>query len=64
MLTGIAPHADRNRRYTLKETASLLGIHRNTLRRYIKEGRIDIVLAAGHAYVSGADINQFWNTTL
>lgn len=62
MLTGIAPHADRNKRYSLKEASALLGIHRNTLRRYIKEGRISFILAQGHAFIYGSEINTFWNT--
>lgn len=64
MLTGTAPHADRNKRYSLKEASALLGIHRNTLRRYIKEGRIGFILAQGHAFIYGSEINTFWNTTI
>ena len=65
MLTGIPPHAERDRRYNVKEATKLLGIHRNTLRKYINDGLISaIVIPSGNIFIMGKEINRFWNQTL
>ncbi len=61
MLTGIYPNADRDRRYNIKEAAYLLGINRNTLRRYLKDGHIKgLFVKPNHTFFLGSEINRFW----
>ena len=66
MLSGKYPDADPKRRYTVKETSALLGMHRNTLRKYTEAGCLTPVLhvAGRRVYYLGADINAFWNKTI
>lgn len=62
MLTGVYPNADPDRRYTISETAKMLGIHRNTLRSYTKSQCIRPVqhFVGAKVYYLGAEINSFW----
>jgi DNA-binding transcriptional MerR regulator len=49
--------------YSIGQTAALLGIHRNTLRRYTEQGRIRPNVHAGtnKTYYKGLEILRFWN---
>jgi len=49
--------------YSLKQTSEALGVHRNTLRRYIKSGLIPTHhrKATGQTIIQGADIIVFFN---
>ena len=49
-------------RYTTGETAQLLGIHRNTLLQYAKEGsiRYSISKRTMRKYYLGLEILRFW----
>ena len=66
MLTGVYPDACPDRRYSIKETAGLLGIHRNTLRRYTDAGEIVPVfhVAGARPFYLGSAINSFWKATI
>ena len=52
--------------FTIGETASLLGVHRNTLRRYTKDRKIDAEIreADGKALYRGRDIKRLVTTTI
>lgn len=62
MLTGVYPNAEPERRYTIEETAKMLGIHRNTLRGYTESHYIRPVqhFVGARVYYMGAEINAFW----
>lgn len=45
----------------MKQTAELLGIHRNTLRKYILAGAIKPKTWSQKAYISGLEIKNFYN---
>ena len=49
--------------YSLKQTAEVLGIHRNTLRRYIKLNLLPVHhrKATGQTVIQGTDIILFFN---
>ncbi|MBQ0054281.1 MAG: helix-turn-helix domain-containing protein [Bacteroidales bacterium] len=65
MLTGIFPNAVKGRRYSIKETAELLGIHRNTLRKYTDAQLIHATqhIAGRQLSYDGMEINRFWKQT-
>ena len=50
-------------RYSISETCKLLGIHRNTLRRYTDAGEIRCVVrkSTWKKYYTGLEILRFWN---
>ena len=60
------PIVKLNGRYTVTETCNLLGIHRNTLRRYTRSGRIKLGVRKSTArkFYLGSDILNFWNRQL
>lgn len=49
-------------RYTITETCNLLGIHRNSLRKYTDTGRIKCGTRIGTAkrFYLGSEIIRFW----
>lgn len=57
------PNVRPNARYSVTETCALLGIHRNTLRRYTMKGRIRIGIRKSTArkFYLGSEIINFWN---
>ncbi len=66
MVTAIEPKVTPTGRYSVKETCELLGIHRNTLRRYTEEGHIKCSFrreTARKIYL-GREISRFWNSQL
>ena len=54
------------RAYSISETCKLLGIHRNTLRRYTKDGRIASETREfdGRTLYRGAEIKRIVLTTI
>ena len=61
MITSEQPQVNPTARYTIKETCSILCIHRNTLRAYMKLGYIKPTLGATRLRFKGAEILRFWN---
>ncbi len=53
-------------RYSVEETAALLGIHRNTLLRYTNKGRIlfGIRRSTTRKFYTGREIVRFWKAQL
>ena len=56
-------NVSRTSRNSLKKTAEILGIHRNTLRKYIQEGRIRTRRrkSTGQTVILGEEIILFFN---
>lgn len=57
---------DLGRYYTIAETCSLLGIHRNTLRRYTGQNKIaaEVRKADGKSLYLGRNIQRLVMTTI
>lgn len=66
MITGQRPDVSAERRYTIAETCSILGIHRHTLTKYTEQGLISALLhkAGGRMYYTGKEIIRFWNAVI
>lgn len=65
MLTSVEPSLDLRGRYSIKETCSFLGIHRHTLRAYVKAGYIHPLFNLGvngfpRQRFLGSEILRFW----
>lgn len=57
------PKVNPTSRYTVTETCKLLGIHRNSLRKYTEAGRIKAGVRKSTAkkFYLGSEIVNFWN---
>ena len=57
------PNVQTDSRYTVTETCKLLGIHRNSLRKYTILGRIKsgVRRATSKKFYLGSEILNFWN---
>ena len=66
MLTMKYPDAIPDQRYSINDTATLLGIHRNTLKKYTDLHFIKFHLhsVGRRVFYLGKDINEFWNKTI
>lgn len=65
MITSNEPQVEPMKRYTINETAALLGIHRNTLRRYTDSGYIKCKYRKDtmtKIYL-GQEVLRFWRET-
>lgn len=60
------PKAVLNSRYSIEEAAQLLKIHRNTLLRYAKEGKISFGIrrSSKRKFFLGSEIIRFWKAQL
>ncbi len=56
------PNVQPNSRYTVTETCKLLGIHRNSLRKYTEAGRIlaGVRKSTARKFYLGSEIINFW----
>lgn len=55
------PNVTRTSRYTVNETAKLLGVHRNTVRSYCNKGIIKFTFRIGRKkLIMGHEIIRFW----
>ena len=64
MVTSIEPKLNPAGKYTISETCGFLGIHRNTLRAYVKAGMIRPVPKKQNVLQQrfrGLEILRFWN---
>ena len=62
MVTSIRPAVESDSRYTVTQTCSILGIHRNSLRKYTDAGLINCIfneISARKLYL-GSEIIRFW----
>ena len=67
MVTSIEPDVNPMGRYTVGETSEKLGIHRHTLRSYVRAGYIRPIFKRNPVYVNkprirflGSEILRFW----
>lgn len=60
------PKVCANGRYSIDETCSLLGLHRNTLRRYTAKGQIRFGIRRVNArkFYLGSEILRFWRAQI
>lgn len=60
------PKVNKGGRYTVKQTAEALGIHRNTLRHYTKQGLIKCGFRKANyrKFYEGREIIRFWKAAL
>lgn len=61
MVTSQQPQINPVTRYTINETCLILGIHRNTLRSYVKAGLIKPTTGITRQRFKGTEILRFWN---
>lgn len=66
MMTSEEPKVSAEGRYSVGQTCTLLGIHRNTLRRYTEEGRIKCGFRRMDArkFYTGREITRLWRAQL
>lgn len=65
-MTNTRPNVNPAARYSVTEACAILGIHRNTLNRYLARGIIvyRIRKATGRKVIAGAEIIRLWNATI
>ena len=64
-MVSIRPNANPAGRYSVNETCELLGIHRNTLRRYTDAGEIRCDFRSTfRKFYTGLEIVRFWNAVM
>ena len=61
-MVSIQPQVNKNGKYSIKGTCSILGIHRNTLRRYTEQGLIKCSyrVSSKRKFYYGHEIVRFW----
>lgn len=61
-MVNIEPKVNKMGKYSLEETAVLLGVHRNTILRYANSGKMNFTVRRGTSRkcFSGAEILRFW----
>lgn len=59
-MVNVAPDIRPAGRYTVTEACKLLGIHRNTLRKYTQSGMIRCK-GTRRKYYTGTDLLKLWN---
>jgi len=62
MITAIEPKVNDTGRYSVMQTCSMLGIHRNTLQKYTEQGLIKCGFrrASFKKFYTGREIMRFW----
>lgn len=67
-MIGVAPEIIPTRRYTISEVCSMLGIHRNSLRRYTNDGDIKCIFRKAGSRMKplyeGKEILKFWRAAI
>lgn len=63
-MVNICPDLPENGRYSATETASLLGIHRGTLKKHTDAGLIKFGLRRTNMrkFYLGKEINRYWKS--
>lgn len=59
------PKVNKDGRYSVEETAVLLGVHRNTVLRYTKQGKLLFGIRRSNTrkFYTGSEILRFWRAT-
>ena len=57
---------ERDRRYSVRETCSILGMSDKTLRKYTRSGDISALMhkPSGQVFYTGAEIERFYRCTV
>lgn len=65
-MTTIQPNVNEAGRYSIGEAAQLLGMHRNTLRKYTEQGYIKCGYrrATARKFYLGSELIKLWRATL
>lgn len=66
MVISTRPAVESDARYTVTQTCLILGIHRNSLRKYTDAGLINCIfngICARKLYL-GSEIVRFWQTQM
>lgn len=66
MITAIEPNVTLNGRYSVGEASAVLGIHRNSLRKYTEQGFIKCGYRRQTArkFYLGSEILRFWRAQM
>ena len=66
MITAIEPKVAETGRYSITETCNVLGIHRNSLRKYTDQGFIKCGFrkVTARKFYTGSEILRFWRAQL
>lgn len=66
MITETEPRVTADGRYSVSQTCTALGIHRNTLRKYTDQGMIKCGFRRETArkFYKGSEIVRFWKAHL
>lgn len=66
MISSIEPNVNVAGRYSVTETSAVLGIHRNSLRKYTEQGLIKCGFRRQTArkFYLGSEILKFWRAQL
>lgn len=65
-MTNEEPKVADAGRYTITETCKVLGIHRNTLRRWVQAGKMKVKFRRidNRKVIEGAEIKRAWRVAL
>lgn len=65
-MTNIEPKVADAGRYTMTETCKALGIHRNTLRRWVQAGKMKVKFRKidNRKVIDGAEIKRAWRVAI
>lgn len=65
-MTNEEPKVSDAGRYTMTETCKALGIHRNTLRRWLQAGKMKVKFRRidNRKVIEGAEIKRAWRVAL
>ena len=66
MITAVEPEVNATSRYSIAEAAKILGVHRNSILNYTKEGllKCGIRKATKRKYYTGLELLKFWRSSL
>ena len=65
-MTKVEPKVADSGRYTMTETCKALGIHRNTLRRWLQAGKMKVKFRRidNRKVIEGSEIKKAWRVAL
>ena len=65
-MTNVEPNVADAGRYTMTETCKALGIHRNTLRRWLQAGKMKVKFRRidNRKVIEGSEIKKAWRVAL
>ena len=65
-MTNVEPKVSDAGRYTMTETCKALGIHRNTLRRWLQSGKMKVKFRRidNRKVIEGSEIKKAWRVAL